>query len=349
MGTLKIVYKSIDEIKPYGNNPRFNDEAVEYVAESIKQFGFKVPMVITSENVIVTGHTRFKASQRLGLNEVPCVIADDLTEDEIKAFRLADNKVSEFSKWDNELLHEEISKIDYDLEPLGFEIDYDLPELEPPKKENERLRTDREYNLDLVDHTRLDGKFEMPIISKETFIPDDLVGFNYMLTNKNKNVGIHCFVDDYQFERLWDSPYDYVDKLREYDCFLTPDFSLYMDMPLVMKAWNIYRSRLLGQFYQDCGITVIPTISWAEKATFEFCFDGIEKGGTVAVSTIGVKRSKEAMAIWTAGMDKMIKRIQPSTILVYGGEVEYDYGNIKVVYYDNKVTERMKNYRVDKG
>lgn len=110
--------KSMAEIKPYENNPRNNDEAVKYVAESIKQFGFKVPMVIDADGVIVAGHTRFKAAKELGMTEVPCIIADDLTEEQVKAFRLADNKVGEIATWDFELLHLELDA----LEDLDFDM-----------------------------------------------------------------------------------------------------------------------------------------------------------------------------------------------------------------------------------
>lgn len=170
-----------------------------------------------------------------------------------------------------------------------------------------------------------------------------------MLTAKDKNVGIHCFVDDYQFERLWTSPQEYVEKIAKYDCFLSPDFSLYMDMPMAMKIWNIYRSRLIGQFLQDCGVCVIPTISWAEPETFSFCFAGIEKGSVVAVSTIGVKREEASFHVWKTGMDEMIRVLEPAAILVYGGEVEYDYKGIKVVYYGNHVTEQMKEEKATRN
>ena len=99
------------EIKAYKNNPRNNDDAVGPVAESIKQFGFKVPIIIDKNNVIVAGHTRLKAAVKLKLAEVPCIVADDLTEEQIKAFRLADNKVSEFATWDFELLDIELDNI----------------------------------------------------------------------------------------------------------------------------------------------------------------------------------------------------------------------------------------------
>ena len=89
-------------------------------------------------------------------------------------------------------------------------------------------------------------------------------------------------------------------------------------------------------------IKVIPTVSWAEKETFKFCFDGIPKGSIVSISTLGIKRNKDAMEIWVGGVNEMIKRIAPSTILVYGGKVDYDFGNIDVRYFENKVTERFK-------
>ena len=121
----------IGDIIPYEKNPRKNDEAVKYVAESIKQFGFKVPIVIDKNNVIVAGHTRYKASKKLGLTEVPCIVADDLTEEQIKAYRLADNKVAELAEWDFDLLGEELDGIlDIDMCDFGFEALEDEEEAE---------------------------------------------------------------------------------------------------------------------------------------------------------------------------------------------------------------------------
>ena len=94
---MDIVNKLLVELVPYDNNPRNNKNAVEYVAESIKEFGFKVPLVIDKDNVIVCGHTRYLAAKKLGMEAVPCIIADDLTEEQINAYRLADNKVHEYS------------------------------------------------------------------------------------------------------------------------------------------------------------------------------------------------------------------------------------------------------------
>lgn len=134
---MEIIYKKIEDIKPYPNNPRFNDEAVEYVANSIKNFGFKVPIILDKNNEIVAGHTRYKASLELGLKEVPCIIADDLTDEQIKAFRLADNKVSEKAQWNFDLLEEELNDIlNIDMSEFNFnelnvddlDTEFELPE-----------------------------------------------------------------------------------------------------------------------------------------------------------------------------------------------------------------------------
>ena len=121
---MTIIHKKIDEIKPYEKNPRRNEEAVRYVAESINEFGFKVPILIDKNNVIVAGHTRYKAAQKLNLDKIPCIVADDLTEEQIKAFRLADNKVAEKAQWDFELLTAELEELcDFDMSSFGFLTD----------------------------------------------------------------------------------------------------------------------------------------------------------------------------------------------------------------------------------
>ena len=126
---MEIIFKKPEDLILYSNNPRLNDKAADAVANSIRDFGFKVPIVIDSNNVIVTGHTRLKASQKLGLETVPCIVADDLTPEQVKAFRLADNKVTEISEWDFEKLEAELLELDYDMSQFGFE-DFSIDEKE---------------------------------------------------------------------------------------------------------------------------------------------------------------------------------------------------------------------------
>lgn len=136
---MNIVERSLTEIQPYENNPRKNDAAVKYVAESIKQFGFKVPIVIDKNGIIVAGHTRYKAAKKLKMKTVPCIIADDLTEEQIKAFRLADNKVSEKAEWDFDLLSIEMDDLfDFDLCALGFDDIEDEPDLDEIESDKEK-------------------------------------------------------------------------------------------------------------------------------------------------------------------------------------------------------------------
>ena len=123
---METITKKVSELIPYINNPRNNDDAVNAVASSIKNFGFKVPIVIDSNNEIINGHTRLKAAKKIGLETVPVIIADDLTPEQVKAFRLADNKVGEIATWDEDALAvelEELKKLDFDMSEFDFEID----------------------------------------------------------------------------------------------------------------------------------------------------------------------------------------------------------------------------------
>lgn len=297
---------------------------------------------VDENNMIIEGNGRYEALKQLGIKQVPCIELNNMTEEQKKAYILVHNKLNMDTGFDVDILNDELLSIDtINMSDFDLEIKFD-----DIFKENERHRTNDTYNLGIMDNENVSDFWQMPIIKNDNFIPSKLIGFNYAKTSKEKNVGIHFYLDDYQFERLWNNPEEYVDILKQYECILSPDFSLYMDMPMPMKIWNIYRSRLIGQYYQSQGIKVIPTLSWAEEETFEFCFEGIPKGSIVSISTIGVKKNKEALKIWKTGVDELIKRIEPSTILIYGGKLDYDYGNIEVIYYENQVTERMiKNGR----
>lgn len=150
---MEIVYKKLSELIPYENNPRKNDEAVDAVAASISEFGWKVPVVIDTDNVVVAGHTRLKAAKKLGIEDIPCIVADDLSEEQVKAFRLADNKVSELAEWNFSQLEDELSKIDMDMSVFGFgdiEIDEDVEIVEdemPEPPEEPRTKLGDVYQL----------------------------------------------------------------------------------------------------------------------------------------------------------------------------------------------------------
>lgn len=341
---MQIEKMKIDGIKPYKLNAKEHpQEQIDRIKKSITEFGFNDPIAVDRDGEVIEGHGRLEAMKQLGREYIDVIRLSHLTPEQKRAYVLVHNRLTLETGFDEELLKLELDGIgNIDMTEFGFDLPEEIGLPDEGKEKFHRETTYRQYNLDLLDGARTAGFYQMPTIGKTDHIPDDLIGFNYCLNKGRKNAGLHCFIDDYQIERLWTSPLEYVEKILEYDCFLTPDFSLYTDMPMAMKVWNVYRSRLVGQVMQDSGVTVIPTVSWAEPETFSFCFDGLEKGSVVAVSTIGVKKSKSAFAVWKSGMDELIKRLEPSAVLCYGGAVGYDFGNTKVIYYKNHVTERMK-------
>lgn len=349
---MNIINKSVRELIPYErNNKKHDQKQIDNVAESIRQFGFTQPLVVDKNNIVVIGHCRLMAAKQLGMIEVPCICVDELSDEQVRKLRIVDNKTQSHD-YDMEMLKLELPDLDmgdFDFD-FGFDWQSELEDLQDEdNKVNERERTYELYNLRYNNLAETEGKYNMPIIRKDDIEPPKrAIGFNYVLSTKNeedKRVAVHCFLDDYQIERLWNSPATYCATLADFDCVFTPDYSLYSDMPIAMQIWNTYRNRLVGQIMQNYGISVIPTVSWGREGTFEFAFDGVEKGCICAISTLGVKRDEDSMKMWKAGVDEMIRRIQPSAVWCYGGEVEYNWGDTHVVFFKNEVIERERNGR----
>ena len=157
---MKIVNIKIEDLKPYEKNPRKNDKAIDYVANSIKEFGFKVPLVVDKNNVIVAGHTRYQASKKLGLKELPCLVADDLTDEQIKAFRIADNKTNEMAEWDDALLGEELKDLidNFDMSQFGFgefEISMLTEDMEPDDYDKDLIKEYSSSSDDFLTNKRV--------------------------------------------------------------------------------------------------------------------------------------------------------------------------------------------------
>ena len=198
-------------------------------------------------------------------------------------------------------------------------------------------------NLELLPVEMTEG-YNLPVVRADAVpMANSIIPFNRAKTCTRKDVGVHFFIDDYQFERLWRFPDRYLPLLQEYDCVLTPDFSIYVDMPLTLKIYNVYRNRVLGHYWQQNGINVVPTLQWADYRSFGFCFSGIEPGGIVAVSTLGSAQNPQSRGYWIAGMKQAISKLQPTTVLLYGTQIDFDFGNIKVIHYENIVLNRLRN------
>lgn len=208
-----------------------------------------------------------------------------------------------------------------------------------------KYRTIRGYNLDYWDNEYSTNHWGFPDLIQVDYKPTELIGFNYAKTSKRYTSGVHFYLDDYQFERLWSHPEDYINLLKKFDCVFTPDFSLYVNMPRAMQIWNTYRSRLIGYILTLNGITVIPTVSWSDRDSFDWCFEGLPRESTLSISTIGVVRDKAAFELWKDGVKEMIKRLSPKRLLVVGNKVDFDFGDIEVVYYDTDIKKRKDGYK----
>lgn len=272
-----LKYMGVDELIPYENNPRHNDDAVDYVAKSIEEFGFKVPIVVDKNNVIVTGHTRLKASKKLGLKKVPVIIADDLTEDKIKAFRLADNKVSEIAEWSEEKLHQELNELDellFDMTEFGFdgigelideEVEEDDFDEEPPVEPKSKLgdiyqlgrhrlmcgsSIDKKEVKTLVDSNVMDLVFTDPPYGMNAVSKSGVLSKTYgtdIMNDDNNDVAVESFILSQELfgnaKQVWWGANYYSHELPDSECWIVWDKNNGgSDQTDAELAWTNFRS-----------------------------------------------------------------------------------------------------------
>lgn len=348
----EYITMNLADLIPYAKNARKNDATVPELTEDIKQVGYISPIIVDENNEILAGHTRLRALQAAGYHEAEILRVSGLQEAQKRKFRLYDNKVGEKSEWDFDLLAEEIADLDFG----DLKLDWNLPEIEideePTWIKNHasekysyygetRERSFEISNFKWYDETRVEGKYNMPTNRPTQHRPKELIGFDHMLPSTEFHKGVHFYLYDYMFERIWNSPFQYFEKLKRFDCCISPDFSLYTDMPIAMQIWNTFRNRLLTQMMQDYGIEVIPAIMWSTPESYEFCFDGMPKHSVLAVETVGCARNKEDKKCWFDGMTAAMERLEPSGIVLYGSDLGFNFGDIEVTRIKNTNGERM--------
>lgn len=193
------------------------------------------------------------------------------------------------------------------------------------------------------------GKYQIPEIKPENIDIHRLewIPFNYAKTAKDrKTKGIHFYVDDYQFVRLWNSPDKYIELLSEFGAVCTPDFSQYTDMPVAMRIYNHYRKHWLGAYWQMMGIHVIPTICWSDEASFDWCFNGEPKNSVISISSVGTQNNNIAFELFNAGCRQAIKELQPTQILWYGKcPEEFDWNVTRIEPHYEEIVRRRNNGR----
>ena len=173
------------------------------------------------------------------------------------------------------------------------------------------------------------GEYGIPQIQPTQYKKCDWTGFNYARSEKSRaGKGVHFFLDDYQFNSVWQTPDKYLDMFRQFTHVMSPDFSTYTDFPKAIQIYNHYRKHWVGAYLQENGVDVIPTISWSTPDSFEWCFDGEPVGGVVAVSSVGAANSQEKKELFLAGYNEMLARLQPEVILFMGKVPEECEGNI---------------------
>lgn len=162
------------------------------------------------------------------------------------------------------------------------------------------------------------GRFDVPKLEPVQCATENWLSFNYAKTSTDYQHGIHFFIDDYQFTRLWSNPDAYLAMLGRFQAVMTPDFSTYTDFPKAIQIYNHYRKHWLGAYWQWHGLLVVPTISWSDEESLEWCFDGEPVGGTVAVSAVGTQMDAPARKLFLMGWAAMLEKLHPSTVIFYG-------------------------------
>ena len=190
------------------------------------------------------------------------------------------------------------------------------------------------------------GDYEIPEIHKTEYESGcDWISFNYAKSCQDRvEKGIHFFIDDYQFERLWRDIDRYIPMLKQFKYVMSPDFSTYTDFPKIIQIYNHYRKHWCAAYMQEAGMNVIPTISWSTPDSFSWCFDGEPEGGTVAISSVGCMNIKEKKHLFLQGYEAMIERLRPDSIIFYGSVPEECKGNIvRVKAFQDKFKEAVCN------
>ncbi len=346
MEELKIEYIDIKELNHYANNSKIHTiEQISHIANSIKEFGFNDPLGIAgNDNTILEGNGRVEAGKMLGLSKLPCIRLDHLTKEEQRAYVIAHNSTSLETGFDEQILNNELTDLQnkYDFSQLGLDHS-EIVKLQKINDEFYKQLLNTQTKRLVRNEFKMTSKYELPIIHQDIIDLEKIKLYSYSNTKyndlRNRHRTIHFFIHDYRFEGIYENAEYTVEKLKQYYALCTPDFSLYLDMPITLQMHNTFKNRWCGAYFQSLGIKVIPTISWSDERSFDFCFEGVEKGSVVAVSTHGNHKCEQEFML---GYKKMLEIIKPSAIICYGKPFKDMVGNIKVFPYNRHENSEAK-------
>ena len=347
MKTMKdynVQFIPVSDLKLYEKNAKKHpQEQIDRIAKSIQDFGWRQNLLIDKDNVVIIGHGRLLAARQLGLQAVPCMRVEDLSSEQIKALRLADNRVAE-SEWDLDILNLELDDIgNIDMSDFGFDLfedeEQDLETGSGSDAESngfDDMRSSLQHNV-FENQERMqfdsDNFYGIPNMEPTQTWGTKLLRFcDYKDVQDPSEYIAHFYYDDYKFIQAWKQPDRYLDKLRQFKAIIAPDFSLYTDFPRALQILACYRRQWCGAYWQSLGLDVIPDVIWGDEESFQYCFDGIPAHSVVAVSTVGVSNDRDWNDkdgdLFRAGYNEMMRRLEPTKIIFYGTMIEGLDGDI---------------------
>ena len=187
------------------------------------------------------------------------------------------------------------------------------------------------FHAFMVANATYDGELEIPCIAVESAKPSKLIPFSKAISSTDFDAWVHFYEDDATFERIWNNPHKYLPILKQYKGVITPDFSLYRDMPLVMQYWNIYRQRATGHWLQENGINVISNVRWGDERTFAAACAGVPKHAIIAVGSHGCMKLRRERELFAVGLEYIVTILKPQTIIVYGTAPDAVFGKYRDV------------------
>ena len=199
----------------------------------------------------------------------------------------------------------------------------------------------------LVSDAKYDGEIEIPIIQPVGDIPNRMISFSKAMRTGDFDQWVHFYEDDRCFERVWNKPFLYLSRLKQFRGVITPDFSLYRDMPLVMQQWNTYRGKALGHWWQKQGIKVLPNVRFSDERSLKFCCNGVPKNSPIAIGSHGCLRIKKDRELFIAGLEAVVTYLRPSCLVVYGATPSdvfsiYSEAGISVLQFDSEFARTRK-------
>ncbi len=206
-------------------------------------------------------------------------------------------------------------------------------------------RKSRFLNMNLMYGLKFSSQSHMPIVQPYSgAIPHDIVSFNKAISFKNYNAAVHFYTYDYEFERLWNQPFKYLNLLRRFKCVIGPDFSQFLNCPRPMRQWNNYRNKFLMAWMQSMGLAIIPNVTWSDPDSYNYCFDGLPQHSIIAINSMGVNKNPLCRNLWLRGYRMAIKKLEPVSIIRYGNPIQGELAEISV-YFENDNLNYLRNGR----